>query len=269
MTPANPPGEGGDFRFGQTFTCPPPSPLRAVAFHGLLGDIVRTLDPYTEASVEALLFTGLAQVGNIFGRSPHFDVGGTLHRCNLYVCLVGPTSSGRKGSALRAISTITSRADREWFRGCVNSGLSSGEGVIYAVRDPVWKLKARRDSHGDVIQEHELIDAGVADKRLLIIQEELGSALLAIQRTGNILSPTLRLGWDDEDLGTMTKTPMRATAPHISVIAHITMAEMVRNFSSIEIANGLGNPRANMSRSLLDSLTHSELAGRSRSLMNA
>jgi len=40
------------------------------AFHGLAGDIVRAIDPHTEADRVAMLGQLLAYFGNVIGRSP-------------------------------------------------------------------------------------------------------------------------------------------------------------------------------------------------------
>lgn len=62
------------------------------------------------------------------------------------------------------------------------------------------------------------------------------------QRDGNILSQVIRDAWDCAPLETMTKqNPLKAPSSLISIIGHITKAELTRLLSSTEIANGLGN----------------------------
>ncbi len=47
---------------------------------------------------------------------------------------------------------------------------------------------------------------------------------------------------DSGNLRILTKnSPIRATGAHISIITHITQAELLRNFSATESANGFGN----------------------------
>ena len=60
------------------------------AFCGLAGKIVRHLEPRTEADQNGLLLGLLAAYGNACGPGPHFPIGATLHRANLFVCLVNP-----------------------------------------------------------------------------------------------------------------------------------------------------------------------------------
>jgi len=237
---ATAPGDqANDFRFGSRSSTPPPRPLGAAAFCGLAGEIVRRIAPHTEADEAALLGTNLVYYGNCVGRSPHFQIGGDRHATNLNISLVGPTAS-RKGSAERTIGQPYREADPYWYGRCINSGLSSGEGIIHAVRDAVWETRATR-RNGETTTDEVLVDAGVEDKRLLVIQEEFAGALKAMERHGNTLSAIMRQAYDGLTLRTMTKTPMQATDPHISCIFHIGKYELNLTFGTVESANGLGN----------------------------
>ncbi len=90
--------------------------------------------------------------------------------------------------------------------------------------------------------ETVLVDEGVSDKRLLCYESEFASVLKAADRQGCILSAQLRQAWDGVDLGTLTKnSPARATAPHVSIIGHVTEEELRRYLSATEQANGFGN----------------------------
>jgi hypothetical protein len=89
-------------------------------------------------------------------------------------------------------------ASPDWERDNVQSGLSSGEGVIFHVRDPVSKI----GKDGSV----EQIDAGVIDKRLMLVTEEFAGTLRVMERAGNTLSPVLRDAWGTSKLQTLTKS---------------------------------------------------------------
>jgi len=66
--------------------------------------------------------------------------------------------------------------------------------------------------------------------------------LKSTSREISTLSPTLRSAWDGRPLQLLTKTaPARASAAHISLIGHITQAELHHHLSAIELANGLAN----------------------------
>src|SRR5262245_65996869 len=63
-----------------------------------------------------------------------------------------------------------------------------------------------------------------------------------MKREGNTLSAVLRSAWDSGNLNTMTKnSPVRATNAHISIIGHITRAELRRLLTETESANGFAN----------------------------
>ena len=105
------------------------------ALHGLAGEIVWTVLPHTEADKVALLSSVLAACGNVMGRGAHMRVGADKHHLNLNVGLVGETSKGRKGMSWNLVCNLVHAADPFWAEDRVMGGLSSGEGLIYAVRD--------------------------------------------------------------------------------------------------------------------------------------
>lgn len=198
--------------------------LDKAALHGVAGDFVRVVEPHTEADPVALLAQFLAYFGNAIGPSAHVPVEADRHAGNLFVAIVGETSRSRKGTSSGHVRRLWRDVDGEWLTGRVVSGLSSGEGLIFAVRDPLGE------------------DAGAADRRLLVYEGELASTLRVLARDGNTLSPILRNAWDGRTLQTLTRTnPMRATDPHVSVVAHITTEEVRRYLTATERANGLGN----------------------------
>jgi hypothetical protein len=193
-------------------------------FTGLVGRIVETFGPHTEASDAAIAVQFIVAFGNAVGRGPRVYVGQTPHHMNEFLAVVGRTSRARKGDSKNAALFPLQEADPEWASN-IASGLSSGEGLINAVRDP-----------GD---DHE----GADDKRLLVVETEFATAIKQFSREGNILSATLRDAWDGKDtLRVLTKNnPLKATDAHISVIAHTTPEELHKYLANVEAANGLGN----------------------------
>jgi hypothetical protein len=213
------------------------------AFHGLAGDIVRAVEPHSEADVAALLVLTLTAFGNACGRRPGWEIGGTFHAGNLYVLVVGRTSDGRKGTGWDAIKPVFARADPEWARGRVQSGLSSGEGLIHAVRDPQVKrvsVKKGGKPTGEYVEETE--DHGVDDKRLLAREPEFASVLRVMRRDGSTLSTTVRSLWDSGDVRTLTKgKPEHTTGAHVSIVGDITPDELRRELDDTSAANGFVN----------------------------
>ena len=213
-----------------------PKALTESALSGVAGEVVRAIDPHTEADPAAILFQFLAAFGNVVGRNPYFQVEATPHYLNSFVTLVGDTSKARKGTSWGHIDRLFRKADdtkelegkAPWERRQV-SGLSSGEGLIWEVRDAI-------DSGRDGV------DPGVSDKRRIVIDSEFASTLKVLGRQGNNLSPVIRNAWDSGALRILTKnSPAEATGAHISIIGHITRDELKRELTSTEMGNGFAN----------------------------
>jgi len=220
----------------------PPPKLAPEALQGLAGEIVRAIEPFTEADPVAILANLLATFGSLVGPGPHFRVEFTRHFLRLNIGLVGETSKGRKGQSWSALYHLSRRVDEAWAKDCVTSGLSSGEGLIYAVRDERRKWRPVTEGGRVIDYEEVIVDPGVADKRLLVVEEELAQALKVMSREGNILSVVIRQAWDTGDLHPLTKNnPIKATGAHISIIGHITKEELLRYLSETEQANGFAN----------------------------
>jgi hypothetical protein len=208
-------------------------------FHGLAGDIVRLIAPHTEADPVALLVQLLAAFGSALGRTAYFTAEADQHYANLFVVLVGISSKGRKGTSWGHIRRLMQLAEPHWETNCLQSGLSSGEGLIWHVRDAVEKL-VKNKTTGEM--EPEVVDPGIADKRLLVQESEYASVLRVAGRDGNTLSAILRDAWDKGRLQTMTKnSAAKATGAHVSVVGHVTADELRRELSSTEAGNGFAN----------------------------
>jgi len=200
-----------------------PAPPDPAAYHGLAGAIVERLAPNTEADPVAILTQLLIACGAMIGHSSFFQVEATRHHPNEFVLLVGDTAKARKGSSFDPVARLLTAAHPS-FPSRVTTGLSSGEGLIWAVRDP---------------QDQ---DPGAHDKRLLVVEPEFASVLKATSREISTLSPTLRSAWDGRPLALLTRTaPATATSAHIAIIGHITQTELARHTTTIELANGFLN----------------------------
>ncbi|HEY3999977.1 MAG TPA: hypothetical protein VGO93_13970, partial [Candidatus Xenobia bacterium] len=145
-----------------------PSPIGPAAYHGVTGDILRLLAPHTEADPAALLVQFLAAVGNLMGRTAYFSAEATRHYANLFVAVVGRTAKGRKGTSWGHIQALLQQVCGAWRRDCITGGMQSGEGLIHHVRDPVT-----RETDDRPVTE----DAGVSDKRLMVVETEMASVI--------------------------------------------------------------------------------------------
>jgi hypothetical protein len=202
--------------------------LDPIAMYGLGGDIVRAIEPHTESDPVAILVQSLLAFGMHIGRGSHVPVEGDEHHGNIFLLLVGITSKGRKGTSWGRVRQLF-----EQMLGWIvpASGLSSGEGLKWSVRDPV-EGKSAKDSG----------DPGVSDKRLLVVESEFAQALRATARTGNTLSSTVREAWDTGNLRTLTKNdPIVATGAHVAIIGHITVTELRAELTETDRGNGFAN----------------------------
>jgi hypothetical protein len=230
---------------GQPESRPQAGPVRAMpalaedALYGMFGRIVRFIEPATEADRGAILVQLLIAFGNIVGRSAYFLVEAAQHYTNLFACLVGRSSKGRKGTSLNHLKQVLKLTDPDWQQERIVHGLSSGEGLIWAVRDPIFR--SERDKKTGQVDEVK-VDNGVDDKRLLVTETEFAQALKVMSRPTNILSTVIRCAWEDGNLRTLVKNnPAHATSAHISIIGHITEEELKKELSQCELFNGFAN----------------------------
>jgi hypothetical protein len=223
---------------------PLPSPMAKAAFTGILGEIVDIIIPWSEASEESIAVQLLIGIGNLIGRGARCKQAG-IHHVNEFGVLVGKTAKGRKGTAWDAAQNLLAEVDPDWALNRLSHGYQSGESIIHAVRDevtgpvPMHKRKAGQ-AHKTQIA---VLDPGVSDKRLLIVEEEFARLLMVAGRTGNTLSPTLRYAWDGKKrLKNEGKiSPEHATDAHISLIGHVTLSELLECLATVENKNGFSN----------------------------
>lgn len=140
------------------------------------------------------------------------------------VPIVGASSASRKGTSFSRVREVFVATDSS-VNDRIASGLSSGEGLIWRVRD--------RDDE---------VDGGVSDKRLIVFEGEFGKVLKVMSRDGNTLSAILREAWDSGQMTTLTKKDAAtATNAHVTIIGHITRDELRRHLSQTDCVNGFGN----------------------------
>lgn len=215
---------------GTEFTIGKPR-LSSVALYGPLGEWVKLVSPHTEASPPALLMSAMATTGTMIGRGPSVTLDGARHGTNFFVALVGGTSTGRKGTASAQSRRLGRELDPDFTNTNCATGLSSGQGVVFCVRD------ARQTPDGE-----KVMDPGVVDKRLLIEESEFAGALRQARGRENTMTAVLRRAWDGDSLRTLTKgDPLKATDPHISIIAQITPDELRALLDGTDFSSGFIN----------------------------
>jgi hypothetical protein len=218
---------------------PWPAPMKSEAFYGLAGRFVEVVDPHTEADPSFLLLVFLAYAGNLIDRKSYVMAGGDAHFTNLYVCGVGPTSAGRKGSATAPVEMFFRDGDRAPGMGNMLNALASGEGLIWTIRDPVYGKQQNKKTRQI---EDVLLHEGVTDKRLIVNAGEFMGVMQVARRQGNTLSPIIRSAWESGYLVSPTKnSPARSTGAHVTIIGNISREELLRVIEAVDGDSGLLN----------------------------
>jgi Protein of unknown function (DUF3987) len=216
-----------------------PAPMGEAAYHGIVGEFARLIEPTTEGDINAIIIAFLTAFGCLFNRKPHYYVEDTRHGTNLFSVIVGPSSKARKGTATDRVLNMLKLVDKNFAEDRVFKGLSTGEGLIYCVRDAREEPQLVTEGKD---KRQPAFDPGVQDKRMLIIEPEFAGPLEHAKRDGNILSVVLRDAADGKPLRIMAKTNKdKCQEPHISVIGNITVDELQRCLSEKDRHNGFGN----------------------------
>ena len=214
------------------------------ALHGVAGDIVQLATTDSEVDPAAVLLTTLTMAAATIGPDQFVLIGDTRHPPRVSTTLVGESSRARKGTSYSPVRRIFQQTHKVLGESSgvpyplgaelrISDGpLSSGEGLVYAVRDE----SETQDQEGNPV------DPGVKDKRLFVIEGEFAAALKAVQRDGNTLSAILRTAWDHGNIEPLTKSNrIKATGAHINFVAHITNSELRLLLRSADIWNGFAN----------------------------
>lgn len=193
------------------------------ALHGVFGEAISLLDGVSESDPAAVLLHLLIGFGSLVGPNPYVAVGTAKATANTFGVVVGASAKARKGTAWSDARTILEATDDQFLVHHHATGLSTGEGLIYRLRDADEDQEAR-------------------DPRLLIIEPEFGKVLRQNQRQGNTLSGVVRQAWDNDPLQTLTRQdPLMATRHHLGIVGHVTSEELLAELDSVSAVNGFAN----------------------------
>jgi hypothetical protein len=210
--------------------------LSADAYHGLFGDMLRAVEPETEADPVGILLGWLTCFGNAVGRGAWVQVGGDQHYPALYAAQVGLTSDA-KGVCWGAVKWPFLKADPHWTSACILHGVGSGEGLIEQVRDESRTLKI----NGKGVAEEQVIP-GAADKRCLLRLDELAVCFKAQRREGSTLGERLLTAWGGEPIHIPNRSGngLKASGYSISAFADTQPGTLKRMLSGsgLEEVNG-------------------------------
>jgi hypothetical protein len=193
-----------------------PAKMADAAFRGVIGEIVEIIGPHTESSPESILGQVLVTFGNVIGRRAHWRINATCHHANLFLCIVGPTGTGRKGTSWDAARWLIGQSNPEFDRRPVMSGLTTGEGLI----------RLAKEQNGP----------------LLVVESEMGRLLKNGGRDNNTLFDVLKQAWETGAMSVATRNePLWVPDAHVSIITHSTYGKLRKRISQEDLEDGLVN----------------------------
>jgi Protein of unknown function (DUF3987) len=210
--------------------------LSEKSLYGLAGEIVRTIEPYTEADNSALLVQLLAGFGSLIGKTAYFRMNDDYHFTKLFAVFVSSSNNDRNSCSFRQIKYLLTGVDHR-FAYCLQKGLSGGEELIYQVRDRKVKRVAIQHMKDFVCYLDEVIEEEVEDKRAFIVEPEFARVLRIAQCGKNTLSSVIPQAWGSDCLQIMRKNPVKASNAHISIIGHTTKDELLKILNEAKTDN--------------------------------
>ena len=189
------------------------------AYGGLIGELTEAALPHTDASKVGLLGALLVTLGSMLPAQCGFHGRQTTA---LYVCLVGDSSTGRKGTTM----------------------YYADEAVRAALDLPFMKLSGAGVNSGEAVINHLARQQAKALFPVLRVYEEEYSRLLVVgRREGTTVDSVLRAGFDGRMLATMKAAgALEVDPPYIlSALAGITRDELRTRMSADGITNGAAN----------------------------
>lgn len=216
-----------------------PKPIGEAGMYGIAGEFVDLVERHTEGDRNAILLAFLTYAGNLLGRQYYVNTGADRQCGNLYLCVVGATATGRKGSAISAAETFFTHGDETLRLPKVINGVSSGEGVIAQVRDP--KIRQEKNKETGEFKE-VVVDAGVKDKRVLFCLSEFQQYIASMRRQDSILASVIRQAWDKGAIASPSKNnEVISTEAYISMVATISKEELLQEMTATDAHNGTLN----------------------------
>lgn len=214
------------------------------ALQGPVGDYIKFLrnDHGTECHPAALLMQALAMFGNRIGpqergdRAPGFKVAASHHLTSLYCMVVGESGTGAKGDSYDHAYELLKAVDPAFEH---HEGVQTGEGFIKALADDL-PLDEHSQINGEPVQHFK--KGGQRDRRYFNFEPEYGRVLHVSRRQGSVLRDVARALWDHGSTGKITAAEQHVvTGALLTQVAHITPAEMERDFDTVDLMTGYGN----------------------------
>jgi Protein of unknown function (DUF3987) len=211
-----------------------PKAIHNDAFHGIAGEVVNMLCTGSELKPEAVLSQFLCIFGNMLGRAP-YKIQDGRHGTLINVAIVGNTADGAKGSSYQAVKRLIRAVSPDYCTDNIKGGYNSSEALIGDITDEIEGVNRKG--------ERIVIEEGIPDKRLLVVEEEFSRILQIGKRDGVTMSEILRQCFDLPDAlrAPSRKSYLVSTNPFVSIVGHITPEGLQKCMDSVEAFNGFAN----------------------------
>lgn len=203
------------------------------AFYGVLGRLVASVQGHTEASPMVVLGALLTYFGALAGEG-HAIYQGGLQAPRLFMATVGPTSAGRKGTALDLAEEIFDMVAPGEVRDHSNSGSASGEGLILDLQRRTTAPKGKDGTPDPTFRP---------DPRVIVNEPEFARFLRAMSWKGSTLSANFCKAWDGKTLEhvTASRGVMRASHHHVGAVVAITREGLKKDLTDEDAKSGFAN----------------------------
>jgi hypothetical protein len=184
-----------------------------VVYTGMLGRIVQTIEPHSEADPVGILGALLSAFGSAVTNLPQVVYGTQSQTLSTWIVLIGNTGMGRKGTATRAALGVVKAALPDWARatfleGCPQSG-------------PAY-VSTLADMNGYA----------------LMVEEEFAD-LLKVSARYKSFGKAIRRSWEGASISNRTKEAViHVDAPHVAIIGNVTPAEFTASIGKADKAGG-------------------------------
>jgi hypothetical protein len=211
-----------------------PEAIHRDAFHGIAGEVVSMLCTGSELKPEAVLSQFLCIFGNMLGRAP-YKIQDGRHGTLINVAIVGNTADGAKGSSYQAVKRLIRAVSPDYCTDNIKGGYNSSEALIGDITDEIDGVNKKG--------ERVILEEGIPDKRLLVVEEEFSRILQIGKRDGVTMSEILRQCFDLPDAlrAPSRKSYLVSTNPFVSIVGHITPEGLKKCMDSVEAFNGFAN----------------------------
>lgn len=221
---------------------------RPEAFPGILGRIVRALDPWTDADPMGMLTTAISKAAVMLeGRAKVF-MGGKYRSPQVNTFLFGDSAIGAKGTSNAYTDMIFNLAFPDWGKRHLMVGApSSGVGLVKRIAN--MAVAANHIIPTDELEPELWEEAEKHPIKYLmpsfpvLVYEEEFAKVLQRAKMDDTYEPTIRTMWQGGDVTAKISANATATlvSPVTSWVVHITPDEFLAKLGRASLAGGTFN----------------------------